>query len=425
MPDISLVVVDPGHFHATLVQQQMYPGLSPLVRVRAPLGPDLIDYLGRIARYNRGPQAATDWRLDVHAGTDFLDRLRDEPPGGIAIFSGRNRGKVERIISALEAGLHVLADKPAIIEREDLDRLDTALALADARQLVFVDMMSGRHDTLARLLQALRGDSDVFGECVAGTTEEPGVVLSGVHYLCKTVAGHPNPRPPWFFDVSQQGEGLADTAVHLVDRVHETLFPGEVLDRIRDLDIASASRWPTRVSLAQFRQLTGEDRWPDYLEPWLHGDALDYFCNGRVDYRVRGVHVRLEVRWDWQAEQGDDTHHALYRGTRCRLELRQGPAENFRPVLYVTSDADIAAPLQRRIAALQPVYPGVTAEPLGREWRIRVPEPLRIGHDAAFVELTRRFLADVADPGSRPASERPRLMAKYYVTTESVARSRG
>ena len=28
MPETSLVVVDPGHFHATLVQQQMYPELS-------------------------------------------------------------------------------------------------------------------------------------------------------------------------------------------------------------------------------------------------------------------------------------------------------------------------------------------------------------------------------------------------------------
>src|SRR3954453_13366195 len=98
MPDPRLVVVDPGHFHATLVQQEMYPGLSPLVRVHAPLGPDLIEYLGRIARYNRRLHGATGWRLDVHASPDFLDRLRDEPPGGIAIFSGRNRSKIERII---------------------------------------------------------------------------------------------------------------------------------------------------------------------------------------------------------------------------------------------------------------------------------------------------------------------------------------
>jgi hypothetical protein len=93
MPETSLVVVDPGHFHATLVQQQMYPELSPVVRVYAPLGPDLIDYLSRIAKYNRRLQAATDWRLDVHAGPDFLDRMRDEPPGGIAVFSGRNRAR--------------------------------------------------------------------------------------------------------------------------------------------------------------------------------------------------------------------------------------------------------------------------------------------------------------------------------------------
>jgi predicted dehydrogenase len=425
MPDRSLVVVDPGHFHATLVQQQMYPGLSSLVRVHAPLGPDLIDYLGRIARYNGRPQAATDWRLEVHAGSDFLDRLRDEPPGGIAVFSGRNRGKVERVIAALEAGLHVLADKPVIIERADLDRLDAALALAEARRLTFTDMMTGRHNTLARLLVALREDPEVFGDPVAGTAAEPGVALSSVHHLCKMVAGHPNPRPAWFFDVGQQGEGLADTAVHLVDRVHETLFPGETLDPARDLDIASASRWPTRVGLAQFRQLTGEESWPDYLGPSVRGDALDYFCNGRADYRVRGIHVRLEVRWDWESAEGDDTHHALYRGTRSRLELRQGPAEKFRPELHVMPDADIAAALQARLSALQPVYPGVTAERLGREWRIAVPEALRIGHDAAFALFTRRFLADVADPNSRPTGERRRLLAKYRVTTEAVALSRG
>jgi hypothetical protein len=424
MSDIHLVVVDPGHFHAALLQQQMYPGLSPLVRVHAPLGPDLVDYLTRIARYNNRPQVPTDWRLDVRAEPDFLDRVRAEPTGGIAIFSGRNRGKIERIIAALDAGLHVLADKPAIIEREDQARLDAALAMAEARQLVLADMMTGRHNTLMRLLQALRGDPEIFGDPVAGTADEPGVALSGVHYLCKIVAGHPNPRPPWYFDVGQQGEGLADTAVHLVDRVHETLFPQQALDCRRDIDIEAASRWPTPVSLAQFRQLTGETGWPDYLAPWLRGDLLDYFCNGRLDYRVRGVHVRLEVRWDWQADQGDDTHHALYRGTRCRLELRQGPAEEFRPELYVVSDGDIAAPLQRRVAALQPVYPGIAAEVLGREWRIRVPEKLRIGHDAAFAEFTRRFLADVADPAARPVRERPNLLAKYHVTTEAVARSR-
>lgn len=425
MCDTRLVVVDPGHFHAALVQQQMYPGLSPLVRVYAPLGPDLIDYLSRIARYNRRPPTPTIWRLDIHAGADFLDRLRDEPPGGIAIFSGRNRGKIERIAAALEAGLHVLADKPAIIEPGDLQRLDAALSLAQERCLVLADMMTGRHNTLLRVLQALRGDPELFGDPVPGTRDEPGVSLGGVHYLRKVVAGLPNPRPAWYFDVNEQGEGLADTGVHLVDRVHETLFPAQQLDWQRDIEILAASRWPTPVSLAQFRELTGKSGWPDELMPWLRGELLEYFCNGHVDYRVRGIHVRLEVRWDWQAEQGDDTHQALYRGSRCRLAVRQGAAERFRPELYVLPDADIGSALRRSIAALQAGYPGLAAEAVGPEWRIVIPDALRVGHDAAFAAFTRGFLARVADPASLPAREQRNLVAKYRVTSGAVALSRG
>jgi predicted dehydrogenase len=63
------------------------------------------------------------------------------------------RGKIERIIAAL--GLHVLADKPAIIEPADLPRLETAPSLAQERGLVLADMMTGRHNTLVRLLQLL------------------------------------------------------------------------------------------------------------------------------------------------------------------------------------------------------------------------------------------------------------------------------
>jgi len=424
MPDTCLVVVDPGHFHATLVQREMYPGLSPLVRVLAPLGPDLIDYLSRIARYNRQPEAATDWRLDVHAGPDFLDRLRAGPAGGIAVFSGRNRGKIERIIAALEAGLHVLADKPVIVEPADLPRLDAALSLARERRLVLADMMTGRGNTLLRLLQALRNDPDVFGAVVPGTQEEPAVVLSGMHYLQKIVAGLPNRRPAWYFDVAEQGEGLADTGVHLVDRVHETLFPEDPLDWQRDLTLLAATRWPTMVSLPQFREVTGEGGWPASLTPWIRNNVLEYLCNGRVDYCVRGVHVRLEVRWDWRAEQGDDTQQAMCRGSRGSLAVRQGPAERFRPELYVLPGDDVGPALRRRIAALQPDYPGVGVEALGSEFRIAIPDPLRIGHDAAFAAFTRRFLAWVAEPASFPGRESANLLTKYRVTTRAVELSR-
>jgi hypothetical protein len=116
----------------------------------------------------------------------------------------------------------------------------------------------------------------VFGDPVPGTSDEPGVLLSGVHYLRKIVAGLPNPRPAWYFDVTEQGEGLSDTGVHLADRLHETLFPEQPLDWQREIEILAATRWPTLVSLAQFHDLTGESGWPDDLASCIRRDMLEY-----------------------------------------------------------------------------------------------------------------------------------------------------
>ena len=60
---------------------------------------------------------------------------------------------------------------------------------------------------------------------------------------------------------------------------------------------------------------------------------LSISATGQIDYRVRGVHLRLEVPWNWRTERGEDTHQALYRRTRCRHAVRQGPPERFRPEL--------------------------------------------------------------------------------------------
>jgi len=179
------------------------------------------------------------------------------------------------------------------------------------------------------------------------------------------------------------------------------------------------------VSLAQFRQLTGEPLWPDCLAPWIRGDVLEYFCNGRLDYQIRGIHVRVEARWDWQAQAGDDTHQAVYRGSRARLELRQGAEEGWRPELYVVPEAEIAAALERWIAASQPEFPGLGLDRRNGEWRVITPDGLRIGHDAHFAQFTRQFIDYVEDPSSLPAWEKPNVLAKYYVTTEAVALSHG
>ena len=421
---IRLVVVDPGHFHAALVQKEMYPEVAPQVRVHAPLGPELDDYVGHIARFNSRADNPTCWELDICPRGDVRACLAQEAPGGVAILSGRNRGKLALIEAAVTAGLHVLADKPLIIRREDLRSLGAALDRAAEKGLVVCDLMTGRHDAVSVVLRALRADPELFGEPVAGTPDEPAVDIVSTHHLMKYAAGVPNRRPPWYFDIDEQGEGLADIGTHVVDRAHRTLFGEAALDWEHDIVVHRARRWPTRLSLAQFQEVTGVESWPDYLKPRLAGDEFDYFCNMRAQYRVRGVEVAIEARWEWQSPSGDDSHSAQYRGNRARLLIRQGAAEQYRPELFVVPEADIGAALAQRIATLQTEYPGLALETRDGEWRVAIPQALRRGHDAHFTMFTREFIKQVAHPETQVPSHRTNLIAKYLVTTEGVALSR-
>jgi predicted dehydrogenase len=423
---LRFVVIDPGHFHGALVQAEMYETVAPVVQVYAPFGPDLLDYLGRINRFNRRAERPTRWQLEIHACPDFLERLareqRDEGGTTVAIIAGRSRGKLALIEAALGAGMHVLADKPWIIRPDDRPRLAAALSAAARSGRVAYDIMTGRFEITSILLGALVRDADVFGAPLAGSPDEPAVVVTSGHHLMKRVDGVPNQRPAWFFDIAEQGEALADIGTHLVDLTHRTLFGDDVPDAATDVRMLAARHWPTRVSLAQFRQVTGEARWPDAVTGALAGDALDYGTNGRLDYAVRGVHVRFETVWNWEAPPGGgDTHHAVFRGNRARVEVRQGAMHGERRALVVVPQADIAGALERRIAALQAAYPGVGLERQGAEWEVVIPDRHRVGHEANFAQLARRFLGYVARPDSLPAWENLAMLTKYGVTTEAVA----
>jgi len=421
---LSLIVLDPGHFHAALAQKEMYDNVAERVHVYAPVGPDLVDYLTRIARFNNRAEAPTSWQLEVHAGGDFLNRMAREKPGDVAIIANRNSGKLGAIAAAVGAGIHVLADKPMIIQRDQLPALADTLDRAAAAGLVVLDMMGGRAEITRSLTRLLHNDPDIFGEQIAGSPSEPGVTMTSVHHLMKMVSGVPNPRPAWYFDIRQQGDALADIGTHLVDRVHTTLFPGEALDYRCDIAIGGVKRWPTMVDLVQFRQVTGEMAWPEYLGDAVAGGKLAYDCNVNLGYAVRGIHVGLDMVWEWEEPAGGgDIHTESWRGTRARIELRHGPEYGWQPELYVVPLADIEAALRRRIADLAETHRGLAIEKHQSEWKLVIPDALRIGHDAHFRELTKGFLAYAENPASLPAETNANLLAKYYVTTAAEAAS--
>jgi len=425
-----LITLDPGHFHAALFQRQMLPGVSERVHVYAPLGPDLLAHLGRIAQFNGRSDRPTSWQLEVHAGPDYFARLLRERPGEIAVLSGRNGGKVDRLLALVGSGLHVLADKPWILETSDLPKLEALVQVAQRQRLVVYDAMTQRYEIAYQLARELVQDRQIFGGCLPGSPEEPSVFFASVHYLLKEVAGQPLLRPTWFFDIHQLGEGLTDVGTHLVDLVAWILLPGQTLDWRRDLEVFRGQRWPTRLTREQFALVTGASDFPDFLAGAVRERQLEYYANNSVFYALRGHHVRLEVQWEFAAPPGGkDTELAIFRGRLARIEVRQAAADNYQPNVFIVprpgqDHEPIWAALQRKFAGLESAYPDIAVAREGDGFRLVIPDRYRVGHEAHFGVLTRVFLDYVQNPDALPSWELPNLLAKYYVTTKGVELAR-
>ncbi|MBO0798168.1 MAG: oxidoreductase, partial [Blastocatellia bacterium] len=272
---------------------------------------------------------------------------------------------------------------------------------------------------------------EVFGEIVKGSQQDPAVYFESVHNILKVVAGAPNIRPAWFFDVAQQGEGVADVGTHLVDLAQWMLFPEQSIDYRRDISVLAARRWPTVLTLDQFKRVTNEPKFPDYLKASLKNDRLEYFCNGSMTYTLRGVHTKLDVLWNYEApEGGGDMHTAIFKGTKARLEIRQGKEEGWKPELYVIPNSsaggtEILSALKKKVVALQSKYPGIGIEENGERIKIVIPDKYRDGHEAHFAEVTRRFLEYLRNPAVMPSWEKSNMLAKYYTTTKGLELSYG
>ena len=425
-PDfVRLITLDPAHFHAALVQKQMLPGISKRVAIYAPVGPDLLAHLRLIEQFNSRPVNPTSWELDIHCSPHSLEEMIAAHPGNVVVLAGRNRIKIGKINASLAAGLNVLSDKPWIIRAEDMPALEGALALADRKGLVAYDMMTERHEITTLLQRELVNDPAVFGTIIPADPNHPGVLMESTHHILKAVAGTPNPRPPFFFDILDQGEGLTDVGTHLVDLVQWTIFPDQALDYRQDIRVLSGKRWATPITAAQFQQITGAAPFPVELAQYVHADHFDYYCNNQVDYRIRGAQVRLKVLWDWESPAGVDFHHAIYRGTNASVEIRQTEKEKYQPELFIAANGverrnAVTAAVRARVERLQGAYPGVGIETAGDELHITIADRYRVGHEAHFAQVVEEFLKYLESPTSMPVWERPNMLAKYFVTTTGV-----
>lgn len=423
---VTLMTVDPGHFHAALVQKEMYPQLNPTVYVYAPAGPDVEGHLARINQFNSRSENPTQWKTKVYRGDDFLQKAMAERKGNVVMLSGNNRKKTEYIKTFVDAGVHVYSDKPMCIDKDGFALLKEAFVAAEQNNVLLYDIMTERYLIHAILQRTLAQDPDVFGTLQTGTAENPAIVKESVHHFYKNVAGQPLIRPDWFFDTTQQGEGIVDVTTHLVDQVQWKAFPDQIIDYTKDIQMLSARRWPTMLTREQFDRVTGMSGFPDFLQTQLNADgALPCYANGQIDYRINGVHARVKVQWDYQAPEGaEDTHFSLMRGTLSDIVILQGADQKYKHELYVkpanSADMDkIGSALYKAILELQREYRGVMMLRDGDRWHVSIPDRYRIGHEAHFAKVTEKYLRFLEE-GKMPEWEVPNMITKYYITTTAL-----
>ena len=431
---VRFMVVDPGHFHAGLVLKEMYGGddettgrVDDEVFVYAPDGPELDDFLALVERYNQRKVNPTHWNLQVYRGDDFFKRMIRDHRGNVLVLAGNNQKKTEYILEAVRHGLNVYSDKPMAINGDDFQKLREAFKIADEKGLLLYDIMTERFEITSILQKELMHMPLIFGSLLTGSEDEPAVIKESVHNFFKYVSGKRLQRPPWFFDVEQEGEGLVDVTTHLVDLVQWACFPGEIIDTVRDLKLLDARHWPTLMTPQQFSEVTGVAVYPDYLKKEVNDQGnLEVYSNGVVSYQLKGIHVRVQVEWKYRApEGGGDTHFSVVRGSLADLEIRQGAPQGFRPELYLIPkkpSPDYLRQLDQEFKKVAEKYPGITLEKSEGKFRVNIPDHYRNGHEAHFGQVTQNFLKYLHE-GHLPGWEVPDMLAKYYLTTQALQRA--
>jgi predicted dehydrogenase len=427
--NVRLMNLDPGHFHAALVQKTMYEGVDPVVFVYAPDGPEVQSYLNSIKDYNSRDEDPTAWEEKVYTGDDYLEKMLAEKPGNVMVVSGNNAKKTEYILKTIQAGIHVLADKPMVITPEEFPMLEAAFAVASEKGVLLYDIMTERYEITTILQKELSQIEDVFGQLQRGTPDDPAITKESVHHFFKYVSGKALVRPPWFFDVEQQGEGIVDVNTHLVDLIQWEAFPGVVLKK-EDVEIVSGKRWTTDLTPEMFGKVTGLTSYPEYLSKYVDGDLLKVYSNGEINYKLKGIHAKASVIWNYQAPEGTgDTHYSVMRGTRCKLEIKQGEEEGYKPMLYIAL-TDMQDPSGFKTALNKAVnetlaakYPGISLKELKEhQWLLEIPDSYKVGHEAHFGQVTEKFL-EYLSAGTLPEWEIPNMIVKYYITTQGMKKA--
>lgn len=420
---IKLITVDPGHFHAALVQKSMYPEINPNVHVYAKEGTDLQLHLDRVSAYNNRKDNPTQWEEKVYTGKDFFQKMLKEKKGNLVILAGNNQLKTDYILSAVKNGLNVLSDKPMAIDQAGFEKLKEAFEKAKQNKVQLYDIMTERFEITTQLQRAFSMDPTVFGTLDKGSPTDPAVTKISVHHFYKFVSGNVLTRPTWYFDDQQQGAGIVDVTTHLVDLIQWGCFPEKIINYKKDIQILDAKEWKTSVTQEEFKTVTKSKEIPSFLQPSIDSQGnIQVNSNGEFSFAINGIHAKVSVIWNYKApDGGGDTHYSLMRGSKASLIIKQGKEENYKPTLYIEqrdNDPAFEEKLKTSLESINKQFPGIVLMKNNAGWQIIVPEKYNDGHEAHFAQVMKKYI-EYLNQKNMPDWEIPNMLSKYYITTQA------
>jgi hypothetical protein len=410
----QFIIWEPEHFHATAVLEQAHQGISELVMdpevwVFHSPGNDLKAFNGRAE--HRDPF----WEVHTIETSKPLEEALNHANGNVFVAAGNNGEKMNGIYGATKAGFPlILADKPWVIQNDQIQTLLDTIAMARGNGTILYDLMTERCELGTQMQQSIMLNSDLFGILEQGTADNPAIIKDSTHILDKSAKGVI--RPPTYFDMAWQGEGIVDVTAHLVDMANMLIRPTKV---IIPADVALiegyAKRWNTSVPQADFEKITGT----------TETSPLNVPCNGSFLYSLDGTYVRIKVAWDLNGE--DDGHYSRIEGTKARVEVEKPKKNGTHQEVYITSKDSSQSGFKMALVdhcnrlSRQMVRNISYTQTEEGSYKLNFPADLYTGHFDHFGEVVHHALSCLAGQEIFLRElEDNRLLTKYHLTTGAL-----
>ncbi len=421
---IKLVVIQPEHFHAALVQKYKNPDIDSEVHLFADTSSTVEAYQSLIQQYNTRSDNPTEWKVKPYFGNDFLYEACKGNTGNVVVLAGDNQRKIDFISKSMESGKDVFADKPLVIDAEGYSKLAQLLGTTSSHTPLLYDIMTERYDVKNLIVKSLLNNTKFSGG-IKRDASEPAVSFNSRHHFIKEVSGKPLIRPAMFYNTLQQGEGLVDVTTHYIDLVYWMLSPEQTIDLNKDIKLDSSFRWQTRMTKSEFEKSTGLRQYPDLLQKsrTTTGD-LAIYSNGKMAFHFKGVPVSIAVEWKVESiDKRGDQFSAAFIANKFRIEVKPDDDGVMSVFIYPDQagekfERDLGQALQE-IASL----PGLNIIKDKDAYKVVVPQALYLSHEDHFTKVLDQFVA-YRKRKVLPEWEKSFMLAKYYLTTQALAKAK-